>query len=181
MLLDDDFHGVNGTALAAHSPPEGGPWTDDTVGWQIESNQAVMNAADPVSHVPIGSRNFQAYFLVDTNSAGGAVYTRWTFENNAKDTLFSFQLWGDTTFQLVQSVGPENRTFENSVAAAALGQVRIDMFCTTSFLGVLLNNQPLVRLPRLFARNFVFDRMELLGHKPAGNSMLQIEAAVWEP
>lgn len=55
-LLLDNFVGVNGTHLAAHTPDVGGPWVDGTAGWQIQSNHAKQTVDVNESHVEVGRK-----------------------------------------------------------------------------------------------------------------------------
>lgn len=53
IFFKDSFTGINGTHLAAHTPDVGGPWVDDTPGWQIQANKAKATVDNCASHVEI--------------------------------------------------------------------------------------------------------------------------------
>lgn len=74
LALLDNFVGANGTALASHSPDTGGPWTDQSAGWQIESNAAQANTDGCASHAPVNQKisTAQVKFNLNGMIAGAA-------------------------------------------------------------------------------------------------------------
>jgi hypothetical protein len=65
--LFDTFQGVNGTALAAHTPNVGGPWVSGTAGWQIQSNHAKQMVDAAESHVEVAGKILLAQLIVNLN------------------------------------------------------------------------------------------------------------------
>lgn len=70
--LFDLFSGVDGTALPAHTPNNGGPWVDDTPGWQLLGNQAAQAADNAKTHVEFSSRVAAAQVTFNLNGADPA-------------------------------------------------------------------------------------------------------------
>lgn len=65
IVLLDTFEDADGVALADHSPEIGGPYTDDTPGWEILGNKLVETSASQVATFPFGYRTGWVEFTWD--------------------------------------------------------------------------------------------------------------------
>lgn len=90
-VLEDLFTDADGTALAAHTPNVGGPWTDSIAGWEIQGNKASAANNPSESIVPVGLRNLTAIFGIDLNGAtDGSITIR--LQNTGDDTDFNVKI-----------------------------------------------------------------------------------------
>lgn len=96
LLFQDNCVGVNGTALAAHTPDLGGPWVDDTPGFKIEGNTIQNTGGNPVSHVEIGARktmNLSA--ILDLNGCDPNNFGEFRLSDDLNNNALAFTFNGD--------------------------------------------------------------------------------------
>ena len=88
VLLSDNFHDANGTALAAHAPQVGGAWTDLTAGLVIEDDALSTTAGGLVT-----SSN-------DVGVSDVIGQLTFQFPNAADSSTFSFNVASNSEFSL---------------------------------------------------------------------------------
>jgi len=65
--VKDLFTGVNGTALASHTPNVGGPWDDIDAGWEIQGNKCQADVNEAWSSIDTAGRTADIRFNFDLN------------------------------------------------------------------------------------------------------------------
>lgn len=148
-LLLDKFTDTNGTALNAHDPDVGGPWTQVGAGLVIQGNKLTGSDASGECSAPLGSRLLQMDFTFDLNGmdAGSAF------------TIFAEKDGETNTYQWVQITGDGNIQFDNEKQAGAddyvtlptrvtSGDHRVSIVMGPSQSSVYLDGALLVRFKR---------------------------------
>lgn len=152
MLLRDNFVGVNGTALAAHAPDEGGPWVDDVVGWVIESNKLTALAGSPKSHAPAPCRNGQFSMTVDLNACPGQLFL--SLQDDAGNIQVGVNLrFADHPQGFDQDVPGDPNHYETHPGYLSAGPHSILVQYTVSRYSLFVDNQLVATAPRLNPRN----------------------------
>lgn len=85
VVFEDLFTGVNGTALASHTPNTGGAWTDHAAGFQIQGNQLSFTNTTADSSNDMGAADGTYEFTA--NMPNGADFVI-QFRRAANDSLW---------------------------------------------------------------------------------------------
>lgn len=150
MLLDN-FVGVNGTALAAHSPDVGGPWVSGTAGWVIESNKLTVIAnLNPDSHAPLFRRIARASLLFNGHSMNASDH----FEISIQDAASSptnqvqAQVYGTGQVNLNELDAANNDPFAGYQIANIAGENELDLFVGYDVYQLRVNGLLIAQMPR---------------------------------
>lgn len=177
LLFKDTFQGVDGTALAAHSPLVGGPWTDPVPGLQLQSNH-LEATGDSASEAPLGKRTATVVMDVDYNGMDnstllqvgpqtGDLLNKITVQiyGNGDITLETWAVNGLPKFNGPLTTGPRNGAHTVVLVVSAL------------WAKVLLDGALLIQVPRIVLPAVIFDSLSLsvaslLGASPKVSRLL---------
>lgn len=104
LFLYDTFHGVNGTHLAAHTPEVGGPWVDDTPGFQINGNQIIATADNCASHVEMSGSTMSLHVECNLPFVDPANFLTFSFANDVGNETLEVQIYGNGTLNVVERI-----------------------------------------------------------------------------
>lgn len=106
VLLLDNFHDVNGTALSAHVPDSGGTWVQAAAGLEIQSNALVQTMDNGRDHIDLApNRTCRAQCNFDMNGADDSNYFALQLGDSGLTNYWVFRMYGDGRFfaELIQS------------------------------------------------------------------------------
>jgi len=99
-LLQDKFTGANGTALSAHTPNIGGPWTQVGAGLVIQGNKLTGSDASGECKTPIGSRVCDLTIGMNYNGMLDGSVTIWIENDGETNDYTWFNVKDDGTILL---------------------------------------------------------------------------------
>lgn len=99
-ILQDKFTGANGTALSAHSPDVGGPWTQVGAGLVLLNGKLTANDASAECTCPIGARVIDLSFDLDYNGMNDGSVTIWVENDGETNDYTWFNVKDDLTILL---------------------------------------------------------------------------------
>jgi hypothetical protein len=161
----DMFVGVNGTHLAAHTPDVGGPWLDDTPGWQIESNHAQQMVDSADSHVESGGKILAMAAVVNVNGIDASnLLNLWLADdagaNGVKLSIFNLGNISVNMY-LATANAADMDTFDAPLLFDPTQDVMILLAAGPDVMTFRQNGRVLWQLPRIFAKTFSFTRFRL--------------------
>lgn len=171
QLLLDTFNGVNGTALAAHTPVVGGPWTDNDAGLQIMNNKLVGSGANDDSTAPIFSKTLSVQFAFNMNLAEDASQIILGFyRDDVFDTGVEFRVkgTGDVGFDIYNGGGHSYnglvQFFDPAIDHLAV------LLVAAGYASLALDGRLLFRCPRFLLPSTFFTLVDLTMKVAAGAS-----------
>ncbi len=178
-MFFDTFVGVDGTALAAHTPNVGGPWVDDVPGWKIENNAAEQKVNAALSHFQLSQKTVLFNLVFDMNGADNANFISIYLGDDPGTTAVILTVTG-TGFVEVIVQSPGNAFTDNSFQAGTLDPAlphTLQMRYGPDLLKVNLDGSILEWVRRFLPKTFLFTRVQILtgglNAKP-GPRMLQV-------
>jgi hypothetical protein len=172
ILFADRFDAVNGTALAAHTPDVGGPWVDDTPGWQIFSDTPTQTADNAESHSEVTSPTMRAAWRYGTNGMAAGNKIGFFVLDNLNNNAFGVEIFGDghvvcyvtlaSTPILQQAIPPA----QSGVLLA--GSEWLELHVAPDRCTITINGQRVYDIPRPFLKTFEFQRFRFYAVALAG-------------
>jgi len=150
-IVQDKFTGANGTALAAHTPDIGGPWTDSGVGLQLSGNKVTGTDAQGISTIPINKKTARAFITLDKNGmdAGSIVSVR--IANAVNGYALTMKIFGNDDFVLDQygNAGADFVSMSGTVAGMGAVQ-KLMLALTPGEAVVLVNSRVIYRAKKIY-------------------------------
>lgn len=166
-ILLDTFQGVNGTALSGHTPEMGGPWVDDTAGFQIQGNSCQQAVDNAESHVAFSQLTVRALATLELNGmdAANSFYLR--LQDTLNNNSITFQAVGDRSWNLFQrAAGAGTFTANGSggrLLLPASGPFKIVLEFGPSVCALRVNGEVWASLPRGIALPTKLTQLHIIG------------------
>lgn len=178
-ICKDLFVDPNGTAIAAHTPNEGGPWTSEVVGWAIQSNK-LQPDQEASCTVPCNFPTARARLTLDRNGANtGAIAAVFTPDIVADDSSVEWFLdLSNTGIQLLQyAVGGDNVVNLYDDTPLPAGVLTMDLIAGLGYVSLSINGKLWARVLRELAPDLPFPKFgfyanALTGAKPIISDLL---------
>lgn len=158
--LLDTFTGVNGTAIAAHAPNVGGPWTSVAPGFTIQSNKLV---ADPAAQATAPFlRNWGRVDLTfDLGTFGEADVLTFGIGNAVGDNAIQAEIQDQSVILAVYQASELVCTAAlRALALNALGNIA-SLQVGPGFVQLTINGVFIGKIPRVFTNGYVLDAVLL--------------------
>lgn len=149
-ILQDKFTGPNGTALAAHSPNIGGPWTDGTPGLKIQGNKLTGSGAVGISSAPMITKTARLRATIDLNGMDANSVVRFTLGDVAATKSASFEIKGDSAI-FIETFSPTlpYLSVTGTLVAVPAGEHLLDLHLSPSRMLVMFGGLLLANFPRV--------------------------------
>lgn len=169
-LLKDLFTGANGTAIAAHSPNVGGPWTSPHAGWVLASNKLTFNQASVEAYAPAGSRVVRLACNFDMNGADASSSIRIKIQDIASPDNYLVAIFagdGSAQWDCWGQIGSIDLN-ETDTVTYYTGPHFLEMVVGPSRCQVSVDGLKRFDCPRPFASDLEMGYVSLLGGRAAG-------------
>lgn len=162
QTLLDYFTDANGTAIAAHTPNVGGPWTSSNAGLVIQSNKLTGSDALGVAHAPHGRKTMQMSFTLDFNGMdNGSSVKLIVGDDTTPSNGLELTISGDGSMELLQHVGGVSLMDAYNQHAVTPGIFNVRVVCGPSIMSVFMNGKLYCSLPRELPLSIVLEVIQL--------------------
>lgn len=163
LLLRDTFQGTGPTAIAAHTPQVGGPWTSDSVGFTVQTNRLDQSADNPAARVSMGRKTARVQVDIELHGMDPANYLNFYLRDDSGANELQVDVLGDGSWTIALAAGGNSTIFNSLIAGQAaavplVGRSVLSMAVGPSICTVLLNSRMLYASPRYIETSVILSQ-----------------------